>query len=177
LDGSGEDGQLISPAIVSALISACAPQVSPQIAAGIVRVESYSDPWALGDNTDKRSYAPKSYGVAVALAHRLVAEGHSVDMGIAQINSVHLGQPGVTIESMLHPCPNLRASQRILNGDLAQSSGNIVGALSRYNSGSPTRSIGYAHKVLSVTQEVVAPKLLSAIGGTLSTAAYRGIAW
>jgi type IV secretion system protein VirB1 len=142
---------MIAPMLVSALLNAYAPRFPKPVAAGIVSVESSGDAWAENDDTAGRSYHPRTYAQAVALAHSLVGAGHSVDLGLAQCNSQHIGEPGVTVEAMLRPGPNLVASQRIFLADLTAARGDVRAALSLYNSGSPTASLAYADKVLAAS--------------------------
>jgi type IV secretion system protein VirB1 len=161
---------MIAPLLVSALLNTYAPQMPKSVAAGIVSVESSGDAWALNDDTARRSYRPRTYAEAVALAHSLIDAGHSVDLGLAQCNSQHIGEPGVTVEAMLHPGPNLVASQRIFLRDLTASNGDLRAALSRYNSGSPTASLAYADKVLAASSSSYGSAIVA--GGILFQVAH-----
>lgn len=158
---------MIAPMLISALLNQYAPQIPRSVAAGICSVESGGDAWALDDDTTHQSYRPRTYAGAIALAHTLISRGHSVDLGLMQVNSVHLGQSGVTIETMLDPASNLRASQTIFTEDLATARGNLRAALSLYNSGSPTYSLGYADKVLAATSSPYGSAILEGVPGVL----------
>jgi hypothetical protein len=137
---------MISAAILGALLERCAPTMDKRVAAAIVEVESYGDSWAIDDDSARRSYHPRSYAEAVSLAHDLAGERHVFDLGLGQVNSVHLGEPGLSIETMLRPCSNLAAAQRIFSEALV-ATGDLRAALVRYN-GSGSTSPRYADLVL-----------------------------
>ncbi len=137
---------MISAAILGALLERCAPTMDKRVAAAIVEVESYGDSWAIDDDSARRSYHPRSYVEAVAQARELGAEGHVFDLGLGQVNSTHLGEPGTSIETMLRPCSNLAAAQRIFSEALV-ATGDVRAALVRYN-GSGSTSPRYADLVL-----------------------------
>ena len=117
------------------LLLTCAPDVHPVTAAAIVQQESGGNPWAIYDNTGKQSYRPKSASEAAEIAQRLVSQGHSIDIGLAQINSRNLPRLKLTVEQVLDPCMNLQASQTILKEGYRRSGGSLTGALSAYNTG------------------------------------------
>jgi hypothetical protein len=187
---------MISPILVSALLTLYAPKLPKSVGAGIATVESLGDAWAINDNTVRYSYHPRSYAEAVTLAHDLTGRGHVLDLGLMQIDTVHLGKPGITIERMLRPGPNLEASQRIFLGDILAAGNDVRAALSMYNSGSRTASLVYADKVLAASsspygsaimgnhplilhephrEPVIVVQRGSAIGATDD--AFKGTAW
>ena len=137
---------MISAVLLSALLERCAPAMDKRVAAAIVEVESYGDSWAIDDDTARRSYHPRTYAQAVSLAHELRAAAHTFDVGLGQVNSVHFGEPGVSLETMLRPCANLAAAQRIFGEDFA-AAGSVRAALVAYN-GAGTTSQRYADLVL-----------------------------
>ena len=81
---------------LAALIAHCAPNVAPATMAAIVNVESGGNSLAIGDNTAGRSYYPRDRATAESLARRLLQAGHSIDAGIAQIDSMNFAGFGVT---------------------------------------------------------------------------------
>ena len=93
-----------------ALMQQCAPQVAPVTLAAIVQQESGGNPLALHDNTSGKSYAPTTVAEAARLARELIAQGHSVDIGLAQINSRNLPRLGLGVDQVLDPCANLHAA-------------------------------------------------------------------
>lgn len=125
-----------------ALLHECAPRVSMVTMAAIVQQESGGNPLAIHDNTSGQSYRPASLSEAVGLARHLIAAGHSVDMGIAQINSGNLPSLHIGAQQVFDPCQNLRAAQTILLRGWRQSGGNLQGALSSYNTGATSGQVG-----------------------------------
>ncbi|MBN8744560.1 MAG: lytic transglycosylase domain-containing protein [Thiomonas arsenitoxydans] len=125
----------------AALLYECAPAIAPVTMAAIVQQESGGNPLALHDNTTGRSYRPASHADAAQLARDLVAQGHSVDIGLAQINSRNLQGLGMTVDQALQPCENLRAAQSVLL-DGWKRSGDLRATLSAYNTGKLDGSTG-----------------------------------
>jgi hypothetical protein len=58
------------------------------------------------------------------------------DFGLMQVNESNFGLLHLTPATALDPCQSIRAA------------GDLITILSRYNSGSPTRSVGYATQVV-----------------------------
>lgn len=129
----------------------CAPQISPVTMAAIVRQESGGNPFAINDNTVRLPASPKSKEEAISVATQRINAGHSVDMGLAQINSKNLKRLGLTVEQVFDPCTNLQASQTILLDAWEGSKGSLVGTLSAYNTGKTNseRGLKYAQQVFS----------------------------
>jgi type IV secretion system protein VirB1 len=147
------------------LIQHCAPDVHPVTISAIVQQESGGNPLALNDNTSKRIYSPKTIAEAAAIARKLILDGHSVDIGLAQINSKNLPRLNLTVEQVLDPCTNLQASQAILKEGWRRSGGDLAMTFSAYNTGKIDSAIGqnYAAKVF---QKAGAPApLIPAIPG------------
>ena len=67
----------------------------------------------------------------------------TADYGLMQINERNFPWLGLTRESALDPCRSIEAS------------GRVLASFSRYNSGSPTKSISYALKVQNVSVPVI----------------------
>ena len=128
------------------LLSACAPLIDPVTMSAVVQHESGGNPLAIHDNADGKSYAPKSLNDAVATAKRLIANGHSVDLGLAQINSKNLRWVGLAVEQSFDACQNLQASQQVLVDAHKRSGGDLKGTLQIYNSGK-TAGSQYASSV------------------------------
>jgi len=97
-----------------ALLVRCAPEVSPVTMAALVAQESGGDPYALDDDSTHIVYHPISYAGAARLAAQLIGAGHSVDLGLAQVNSNWLPALHLTAAELLEPCENLRAGSLIL---------------------------------------------------------------
>lgn len=132
-----------------ALLRQCAPQVSVVTMAAIVQQESGGNPLALHDNTTGKSYRPASLAEAAKLAADLIKPGHSVDIGLAQINSRNLSGLNLDVAQVLEPCANIHAAQTILLRGWKQSGGDLRAALSAYNTGNTGSAVGagYAAQV------------------------------
>ena len=119
-----------------ALSLRCAPALDPHMIVAIGQHESGLDPLAIHDNTT---------GVLIrgsevtSQAPRLIGAGHSVDLGLMQINSHNLGLLGLSVEDAFNACRSVEAAAKLL------------ALFSRYNTGSPQRGIanGYATKVMA----------------------------
>jgi type IV secretion system protein VirB1 len=122
----------------------CAPQVAPVTLAAIVQQESGGNPLALHDNATGKSYRPADMAEAAQLARELIAQGHSVDIGLAQINSRNLPSLGMTVDQVLQPCENLRAAQAVLLSGWKRS-GDLRATLSAYNTGRLSSQVGAAY--------------------------------
>lgn len=131
------------------LLLACAPAVDPATMAAIVRQESGGHPWSINDNNGKRSYRLKAKEEAVLKATELISAGHSVDMGLAQINSKNLRWLGLSVAQAFDPCTNVAAGAKVLTQGY-QKTGSLPAALSIYNTGKPNSARGreYARQVL-----------------------------
>ena len=127
------------------LIHECAPQVATVTMAAIVQQESGGDPLAIHDNTTGETFRPRGLVEAVTIARVLMARGHSVDLGLAQINSKNLPTLSLTPESVFDPCTNLHAAQTILLSGWKQSGGDLRGALSAYNTGKASGAVGASY--------------------------------
>jgi type IV secretion system protein VirB1 len=140
---------------LSTLLQQCAPNVGERTMTAIVRVESKGEPLAMFDNTTGRSIQPTSMREALYTARLLIDAGHSVDLGLAQVNSANLPRLGMEIRDAFDPCSNLRGAATILmNAYQAASSQFSPGpyalrrAIGAYNSGSIYGGAGYVDRIL-----------------------------
>lgn len=131
------------------LLLACAPAVDPVTMSAVVKQESGGHPWSINDNNGKRSYRPKTKEEAVLKATELISSGHSIDMGLAQINSKNLRWLGLSVAQVFDPCTNISAGATVLTQGY-QKTGSLPAALSMYNTGKPDSARGreYARQVL-----------------------------
>jgi len=138
-------------------IEECAPKVAAVTMAAIVQQESGGNPLALHDNTTGQSYRPANLAEAARLARTLIQAGHSVDLGLAQINSRNLPALGLDADQVFDPCSNLHAAQTILLRAWSQSGGSLQGALSAYNTGNTAGIAGarYSARVFAQAGVVV----------------------
>lgn len=153
----------------SALISQCAPTVQPETMAALISAESKGHQFAIADAGPKnmpwsqrkrlvRSYYMGSLDSAIAMATGLISNGHTVSLGVTQINDRNLPWLGLSIRDAFDPCTNVAAGGKILTGfyeKAVHQFGNgpkaLRAALSAYNSGSWVRGErdGYVTLVLS----------------------------
>jgi type IV secretion system protein VirB1 len=108
---------LLSTQMVSlgTLAHLCAPTVAPNTMLAIIQVESGGNPWAIDDDTTHHSYGPHSYEEARALADELFAEGHNLDIGLAQVNTDNLPRYGVSVDRAFDPCLNVTLGADIIS--------------------------------------------------------------
>lgn len=154
-----------------ALAASCGPWVHVDTLAAIARAESDFDSVAIHDNTGQRRYRPRSRGEAIALATELIAQRHSVDLGLMQINSANFPALGLTLADAFDPCKSIAAGARVLldgwrpiAGEAAQLA--LLRALSHYNTGSPQRGFanGYVRRVQTSAEAVVPAIRLAGAG-------------
>ena len=136
-----------APTTERALLKRCAPKVSPVTMAALVAQESGGDPYALDDDSTHIVYHPVSYAGAARLAVQLISAGHSVDLGLAQVNSGWLAPLRLTAAEVLEPCENLRAGSLILlrawrAAGAGPRAGRLARALAIYHSGNPRSFAG-----------------------------------
>jgi type IV secretion system protein VirB1 len=137
------------------LLERCANAVGHQTMAGLIEHESGWYPYAIGDNTAKKSYFPKTYNDAVRLAIILRQQGHDIDAGLAQINDTNWANYHLDEFTVFNDCKNVSTGSTILArayqgalyhfpaGDEA-----LRHALSAYNSGKYYASLRYAKGVI-----------------------------
>ncbi|MDR3450599.1 MAG: lytic transglycosylase domain-containing protein [Alphaproteobacteria bacterium] len=151
----------LSDADFATLAARCAPGVPEWVLRGVARTESNFYPWVLHDNSTHASANPAALANAEAQATAWIAEGHSVDLGLMQINSANLPALGMTIGAALDPCASLAGGAAVLRAaygsgpvDTGQQAALLM-ALSIYNTGSPLKGImnGYARRVMRHADE------------------------
>ncbi|MBU2770134.1 lytic transglycosylase domain-containing protein [Acidithiobacillus caldus] len=141
------------------LLQSCAPLVAPVTMAAIVQTESGGNPWTILDNTTGQSMRFQSKAQAVAMSRILLAQGHKLDVGLAQVDSENLGWLGLGVSQIFDPCTNLQAAQRILVGAYrkagADGVGSLKGAFEAYNSGNTSGDDRYAQTVFRSAGAIV----------------------
>jgi type IV secretion system protein VirB1 len=133
----------------------CGPTVAPSTLMSIAKTESAFQALTINDNTTGTSGVPANLDVALQIASQLLAAGHSVDLGIMQINSANFAKVGLTAASAFDPCQSIAAAAMILSDSYAGGETHAAQqaalrvALSRYNTGDGQRGFdnGYVHKV------------------------------
>jgi hypothetical protein len=111
----------------------------------VVKVESHYDPLALHDDRTNQSYYPDTAEASEALALQLMAQGHSVGVGLSQLTASSptefQNKFGITIRDALEPCRNMQSGARFY----------VSRSLAIYNAGSPSSAKGaeYASRVMA----------------------------
>ena len=157
---------IIELAAFFGLATSCARSVAPETLAAVVRTESGFNVYAINLNgADRGTQTVDTREEAIALATELiVVRGRSVDLGLMQVNSAHLGRLGLSIADAFNPCRNLEAGSRLLTEaytTAARGEANpqraLRVALSRYNTGHPERGFanGYVGRVEASAEQVV----------------------
>ena len=143
------------------LFAACAPSVGPVTMSALVAYESGTRPFAIGDNTARRSYSASNRAEATQLVIELLHHGHNIDAGYTQINSSNFVAYGLDASNVFDPCTNVATGARILRsayhaavrvygpGQVA-----LVHALSIYNTGAAWSGLGYARAVFATAGRV-----------------------
>jgi type IV secretion system protein VirB1 len=160
----------LSIAVALQLALANAPQVAPETILAFAHAESRLDPLALYDNTTGRSHAPPSVPEAVDLARSLLSAGHSLDLGLMQINSQNLERTGLSLEAAFDPGASIAAGAAILTAAYRRCQPGRDGPAalrcmaSVYNTGREQAGLlnGYVARVWSAAERVV-PAIRQAI--------------
>ncbi len=144
------------------LATSCAPSVAPDTLLSVVGAESAFDTLAVGDNTDRQSYHPGSLADAVALASRLIAAGHNVDLGAAQLNwsAGHLQRRNLPIGAAFDPCISFRVGGEVLIECWGRATGaneqaRLGSAIGCYNAGHPSPNTAYVQRVQASAAQIV----------------------
>ena len=124
-----------------ALALQCAPAIDPHMIVAIGEHESGLDPLTIHDNTTGQSLHGEG---VIAAAAGLIAAGHSVDLGLMQINSHNLDLLKLPLSDAFAACRSIEAAARLL------------ALFSKYNTGSPTKGIinGYAPRVMAIMESI-----------------------
>lgn len=152
---------LIAPATFLALATRCAPEVAAGTLAAVAGAESGFNTLAIHDNTTHRNVAVRDKAGAIVIAARLIAAGHSVDLGLMQIDSGNLAGLGLTVRAAFDACASVRAAGRLLAADYRPGGKGrqaaLLEALSRYNTGNAWRGFqnGYVRRVVVTARHVV----------------------
>jgi type IV secretion system protein VirB1 len=142
------------------LCTACGPGVHPATTQAIIEVESGGHSLAIHDNISRSSFRPSTKEEAVRIASDLIRKGHSVDMGLMQINSQHLRKKDLDLEQLFEPCYNIKTGTKILaefynhhrrNNPQEPDDIILLKALSSYNTGTPYNGKSYVNKILKRT--------------------------
>lgn len=138
---------------VDELLARCAPNIDQTLMRALLNAESKGNVLAIADAGPVnlpwrqrkhlvRSHYPSTKPAAIQIVKELLSRGHTVSLGLSQINDRNLPALGISIEDIFEPCTNVKAGAQILTRDYEISVKKFgVGmpalraALSRYNSG------------------------------------------
>lgn len=152
---------LITPALFLVLANRCASEVAPGTLAAIADAESGFNTLAIHDNTTRQTMTALDTPGAVATATALIAAGHSVDLGLMQIDSANLSRLGLTVATAFDACSSVRAAGVVLSGDYQPAGAGrqaaLLAAISRYNTGTAWLGFqnGYVGHVVATAKYVV----------------------
>lgn len=141
---------------ITILAQQCASEVATEAVVPLVMTESGGDDLSINVNRGPRVRAG-SVAEGAALVRRYMAQGYTVDVGLAQINSANFARLGVTVEQAFDPCTNLRLASSLLQEGYGLASRHYTGldaisaTYSLYNTGTLTRGFrnGYVGRVWS----------------------------
>jgi hypothetical protein len=145
---------VLEVAVILGHLTACvaahpeARHAPPARLVAIVQAESGRRTFAIGDNTARRSHFPATREEATILVRQLIAAGHDIDAGPAQVSLRNWRAYGLDEVTVFDPAANICAGARILGEAYAIERR----AACRYNTGrpdcrSPTGSNGYPERV------------------------------
>jgi type IV secretion system protein VirB1 len=161
---------------IAALQSRCLPAASLDTLSAIIRVESGGNPnamqidfpkallkqWHLPPGSLRLKRQPVSQSEAVEWLNYFERHGIFVDLGLMQVSTAEAKRRGLSSESLLEPCFNLRVGWQILQ-DAYQTEVMAYGpgqqaldhAISRYNTGDTQRGIdnGYLARVIAALKQ------------------------
>jgi type IV secretion system protein VirB1 len=170
---------LVAIPVFLQLSAACpGPGVPDARMLATAKVESGFNPFSLHDNTSRRSYAPESVTEAVVLARSLLAQGHSIDAGVMQVNDSNWRRLGLTADNVFEPAANVCAGKAVLAEAYARE--RAVSCM--YNTGRPDCTNSYPARIEAAMSaapvEVAAvPVPLSIISQPLAQPPPRPPAW
>lgn len=146
-----------------ALAQSCAPRVAPATTLAIIAVESGGNPHAIGVVGGRLQRQPRSAAEAVSTASQLQRDRWNYSLGLAQINRANFARLGLTPQSALDPCTNLRAMQTLLTECHLRARGHPQAAVRRtlscYYSGNDTTGFrdGYVARVVAAAAARAGP--------------------
>ena len=129
------------------ITTACSSGDAINTLASVAKTESGFDTLAIHDNTAGVTFQPADEAKARELARSLIVDrGHSVDLGLMQINSANLLRIGLSIDDAFDACHSIAAGAHLLKEGYQQA---LREAFSRYNTGDAVRGFanGYVRRV------------------------------
>jgi type IV secretion system protein VirB1 len=164
---------------ITTLQSTCLPTAPLSTLRAVVQVESGGNPnsmqidfpkallkrWRLAEGTLRLKRQPTNQREALDWLAYFQSYDIFVDLGLMQVSTAEAKRRGISPESLLEPCTNLRVGWQILE-DAYQVEKKTYGpgqealqhAISRYNTGDPQRGIanGYLARVFAAVRALQA---------------------
>lgn len=155
---------------MSDLIERCAPRVHPETMSALISAESKGNQFDIADagplnmpwRDRKRLVRTLHYNnidEAVNEAMTLIESGHTVSLGLTQVNDRNLKALGITIRDAFNACVNIAAGGKIFTAYYVQAARQfgpggraMRAALSAYNSGDWWRGEGDGYVDLVLNQ-------------------------
>jgi len=143
---------------IAALQSRCLPTVPLTTLNAIIRVESGGNPNAMQIDFPRALLKQWHLPEALEWLDYFEHYGISVDLGLMQVSTAEAQHRGLSAESLLEPCFNLRAGGQILDSayqleikTYGPGQDALRHAISRYNTGDTQRGIdnGYLARVMA----------------------------
>lgn len=106
---------ILEAALITTLITQCAPNVAPETMQALIATESSNNPWAIGVTNSPLIDQPTSKDEAVLTAKSLIEQGANISVGLAQINHKNWPALGLNVETAFEYCPNIKAADEILS--------------------------------------------------------------
>ncbi|MEX5452774.1 lytic transglycosylase domain-containing protein, partial [Stutzerimonas stutzeri] len=104
-------------------------------------------PWSVRKDM-VRSHFPASKDEAVELVKSLLKKGHTVSIGLSQVNDRNLKALGLSVEDVFDPCTNVSAGGKILTNfyqravkEFGPGERALQAAISAYQSGNWDRGV------------------------------------
>lgn len=105
---------MIKAAVLSALFSQCAPDVSPVTLNALVGVESAGKPYVVANVTDNTSHYFDNKEKAIFFLNDLSSQKKRYSAGLMQIYSGNFQAYGLTNETVFDHCTNIKTGAEIL---------------------------------------------------------------
>lgn len=151
----------------------CGPNVAPVTLASIAQTESGFEPFLLHDNDTQKVFRAADDRQAAEMASTLIASGHSVDLGLMQINSHNLPRFGLQVRDVFDPCVSIGVASIILSDAYVggqtheEQQAALRVTISRYNTGDAQRGFtnGYVKKVEASARRIVPALDVGSVSG------------
>jgi type IV secretion system protein VirB1 len=157
---------------VTKLQSTCLPTAPLSTLRAVIQVESTGNPnamqidfpktllkrWSLAEGTLRLKRQPANQREALDWLIYFQSYDIFVDLGLMQVSTAEAKRRGISPESLLDPCTNLRVGWQILEDDYRIEQKTLQHAISRYNTGDTRRGIanGYLGRVLTAVRSLSA---------------------